>query len=76
MKRPELFRMEPIGCYRRRGASPASKARRLGDGVSTTTPDSIGHKEPAWQFLATECDSFHCPPDCPILRAGNCPDSD
>lgn len=22
-----------------------------------------------------EC-GLHCPPDCPILRAGNCPDSD
>ena len=76
MRGPELFKMEPIGRYRRRGASPASKARCLGDGVSTTSHSSIGHEEPDLHFSTTECDPFHCPPDCPILWAGNCPDSD
>lgn len=35
------------------------------------------HMEAPWDSSETECcDPFHCPPNCPVLQAGNCPDSD
>lgn len=72
MRREELFHMEPIGRYRRRGASPASKARRA-SAQSCEVSEWIEAPRHSSRF---ECDPLHCPPDCPILRAGNCPDSD
>ena len=73
MRRDKLFEMKPMGRHRRRGASPASQARRS----NTKSCEIIQSMEAPLHSSETECcDPFHCPPNCSVLQAGNCPDSD